>query len=244
MKTIDLNCDLGEGGKFDTELMPLISSCNIACGGHYGDNESVDKAVKLAKTYQVNIGAHPSYPDLDNFGRKSIHILNDELKKELHTQIDLIEKACKVNKVQLHHIKPHGALYNDMRKSPSLADLILEVVKERKMDLILFVPPMVKFSSEIPKSIQIWKEGFADRAYQKDFSLVPRSKTGAVIHNPELISKRVVSMINQKQVSAISGEKLKVEFDTICVHSDTPDALTILKKIRADLENNEIKLEV
>lgn len=241
-KTIDINCDLGEGGKFDADIMPLVSSCNIACGGHFGDKTSVDKAVSLAKTYHANVGAHPSYPDFENFGRKSMDLSPDELKNHLHQQIDLIEESCKDFGVKLHHIKPHGALYNDMRKSQNIADLILNVVTERNSDLILFTPPYIKFSSKIPECITLWMEGFADRAYQNDLSLVSRKENGAVLNDPDLISKRVLSMINNQEVLSLSGEIINHQFDTICVHSDTANALKILEILRANLTQNGIKI--
>lgn len=241
-KTIDINCDLGEGGEFDSSIMPLISSCNIACGGHFGDNVSVDIAVKLAKENNVNIGAHPSYPDFESFGRTSIDIPVSELKQHLHKQIDLVEKACEYNKARLHHIKPHGALYNDMRKSQVIADLILDIVKERNLDLILFTPPFVNFTSKIPESIDLWIEGFADRAYLEDLNLVSRRENGAVINDPKLISQRVLSMITEKKISTITKENIRQEFDTICVHSDTPNALKILKTLRAELAKNGIQI--
>lgn len=241
-KTIDINCDLGEGGRFDADIMPLISSCNIACGGHYGDIKTVTQAVKLAKKNKVNIGAHPSYPDLDNFGRLTLEIPVEDLKQHLHKQIDLVEKACYKNDVQLHHIKPHGALYNDMRKSEVIANLILEVVKERKKDLILFSSPRVEFNSEIFNSIQLWMEGFADRTYQNDLSLVSRTEKGAVLNDPDLISDRVLAMIQKQEVWSLSGEIVKHKFDTICVHSDTPNAFKILKVLRLRLVESGIKM--
>lgn len=242
MKTIDINCDLGEGGKFDADIMPLVSSCNIACGGHFGDYESVKQAVKLAKSHDVNVGAHPSYPDVENFGRQSIDISANDLKQHLHQQIDLVEKACHTYDVELHHIKPHGALYNDMRKKQIIADVVMEVVTERKINLILFVPPLVKFNSEILKFIKLWVEGFADRAYQNDLSLVSRKEKGAVLHDSEFISERVLNMIQNQEVLTLSGEKIKQEFDTICVHSDTPNAFKILQVLKARLTESGIKI--
>ncbi|SDG73514.1 5-oxoprolinase subunit PxpA [Psychroflexus sediminis] len=241
-KSIDINCDLGEGGEFDADLMPLISSCNIACGGHFGDYETVVQAVRLAKRHQVNAGAHPSYPDTDNFGRQSLVLPAKNLKRHLHQQIDLVEKACKAEDLTLHHVKPHGALYNDMRKHQSIADLILEVVTEREMELILFTPPFINFTPELPKTITLWIEGFADRAYQNDLSLVSRKEKGAVLHDPLLISDGVLSMIHNQQVLTLSGEKIKHEFDTICVHSDTPNAFKILQLLRSKLMESGIKI--
>ncbi|MFN2260943.1 MAG: LamB/YcsF family protein, partial [Psychroflexus sp.] len=141
MDSIDLNCDLAEGGDFDAQIMPLISSCNIACGGHFGDFESVLKAVQLAKESNTKIGAHPSYPDFENFGRKSIKMPLTELKSNLHKQINLVQKACDKVGVELHHIKPHGALYNDLKINKNIAEIVFEVAKEREKKLVVFSSP-------------------------------------------------------------------------------------------------------
>lgn len=240
--TIDINCDLGEGGSFDEALMPLISSCNIACGGHYGNQESVHSTVALAKAHNVKVGAHPSYPDLANFGRQSIHMSATELKRSLHEQIDLVETACLAEAVKWHHIKPHGALYNDMHKKQSIADLVLEVCMERQCPIILFLPPGVQFSEAVPEQIQIWKEGFADRAYHKNLSLVSRLKDKAVLHNPKQISQRVLEMILQQRVETYSGSKTPLHVDTICVHSDTPNSLKILQDLQSKLTQKGIQI--
>ena len=243
MTTINLNCDLGEGGKYDALLMPFLSSCNIACGGHYGTAESVRTAVELAKQHHVQVGAHPSYPDLDNFGRQSMSLPFQDLKQSLHHQIDLVEEACQLYEVNLHHIKPHGALYNDMRKSPELVNLVLEVIQERNKDLVLFSPPRVNFQNDSPDLIPIWIEGFADRTYQNDLNLVPRTQKNAVLHDPDLISKTVFNMIKHQKVKSISGEEINQKFDTICVHSDTPNAYEILKTLTSQLSKNGIKID-
>jgi UPF0271 protein len=243
LEYIDINCDLGEGGEFDKDLMPLISSCNIACGGHYGNKASVHKAVSLAKKHKVHIGAHPSYPDQTNFGRTSVALPREELKTSIHQQIDLVEMTCQDLKVDLHHIKPHGALYNDMRKDQAIADLVLEVVEERNQNLILFVPPKLEFSSEIPNSIRLWTEGFADRAYNPDLSLVSRGEKGAVLSDPIQISNRVLKMVEDQKVSTIYGETIAQKFDTICVHSDTQNSVQILKSLNIQLVQHGIKIK-
>jgi len=243
LEYIDINCDLGEGGEYDKELMPLISSCNIACGGHYGNKESVHKAVSLAKKHNVHIGAHPSYPDQTNFGRTSIGLPREELKTSLHQQIDLVEMTCRDLKVYLHHTKPHGALYNDMRKDKAIADLVLEVIEERNQNIILFVPPKLKFSSEIPNSITLWTEGFADRAYNSDLSLVSRVEKDAVLSDTIQISNRVLKMVEDQKVRTISGGIISQKFDTICVHSDTQNSVQILKDLENHLVQHGIKIK-
>lgn len=242
MNKIDINCDLGEGGGYDEVIMPLVSSCNIACGGHFGDKATVESAVKLAKQHNVNIGAHPSYPDKGSFGRKSMSLAPKELKATLHNQIDLVEQACALAGAKLHHIKPHGALYNDMRKNQAIANLVLEVVLERQKELVFFIPPRLNFSVEPSKSISFWTEGFADRAYQNDLCLVSRNENGAVLTDPKLISERVLEMIISKQVKAITGEIIQQEFNTICVHSDTENSKEILHVLATHLSKNGIQI--
>lgn len=242
MKTIDISCDLGEGGGFDKQLMPLISSCNIACGGHIGDEHSVLETVHLAVENKVNVGAHPSYPDQKNFGRTSISLKAEDLKLSLHNQIDLVEEACRDLKAPLHHIKPHGALYNDMRKDRFIADLVLEVMIERNRELILFVPPGIKFSSKIPSFIKLWIEGFADRAYADDLTLLPRSHKNAVLQDPKFITSRLIKMIQQEKVVSNSSLEIHQKFDTFCVHGDTENALEITRKISEELSKLDLEI--
>lgn len=241
--TIDLNCDLAEGGKFDSQLMPLISSCNIACGGHFGNDESVKEAVKLAVMYQVNVGAHPSYPDQENFGRVSLNINNDELKSTLKSQILRVKNAAENKGVQLHHVKPHGALYNDIVKDKEKAKLVIDVVREIDENLVLFVPPRSAVKKLAKGKLKTWTEGFADRNYEADFSLVSRKKEGAVLHEKEAIFEHVFSMISEGKISLENNDFLNANFDTICVHSDTQNSVEILKFLKTKLEDNNIQIQ-
>lgn len=242
MKTIDLNCDLAEGGTLDAQIMPLISSCNIACGGHFGDYDSVLRAVRLANENGIKIGAHPSYPDFENFGRKSLKLPVSELKEQLHQQIDLVERACDEVGAELHHIKPHGALYNDLFDQ-NIAKSVFEVFKARHQKLVVFVSPQSEILKFEDENIQYWLEGFADRNYNPDLSLVSRQEKNAVISDPKIIAKRVQKMIESNEIKTINNEIISQKFDTICVHSDTPNSFKILKYLVEFLNNNHIKIQ-
>ena len=242
MKHIDLNCDLAEGGAFDAALMPLISSCNIACGGHFGDNKTITEAVRLALKHQVNIGAHPSYPDPKNFGRKKLDIELDELKNTLKTQILAVKAITERLGGKLHHVKPHGALYNEIAKDEEKARLVVDVVKEFDEQLILFVPPNSVVEAIAKTKLNTWKEGFADRNYEADFSLVSRSKNNAVLHKKEDVFQYVFLMVSEGKIQLGNDTFLEANFDTICVHSDTQNSVEILRYLREQLALKNIKI--
>ena len=186
MNSININCDVGEGINNEEKLMPYIQFCNIACGGHIGDNLTMEKVVALAKKFNVKIGAHPSYPDKENFGRKSIQIDEKSLIKSIRKQIDSLLKILKNQGCLLYHIKPHGALYNDISRDRGKATIFLNAIGGYKENIKLFVP----FNSEIEalaieKGFSILYEAFADRNYNADLSLVPRNNSNALLHFEE-----------------------------------------------------------
>lgn len=234
---IDINCDLAEGGIYDERLMPLISSCNIACGGHFGNAATVETAVELALKHQVKIGAHPSYPDQENFGRKIIDIELPELRKSLKRQILLVKEITERLGGRLHHVKPHGALYNELKYHEEKSNMLIELVQEIDENLILFVPPKSVIKNLAEAQLKIAIEGFADRAYEPDFSLVPRSAKGAVLHDKNSILKRVKMMVNEGEIISIKGKVLYQKFDTVCVHSDTQNSLEILEYLKLKLNS-------
>lgn len=242
MKTIDFNCDLAEGGAFDADLMALISSCNIACGGHYGNEESITTAVKFALANQVNIGAHPSYPDQEHFGRKAMDISLTGLKSTLKNQILAVKTITERLGGKLYHVKPHGALYNEIAKDEVKAKLVIEVVKEIDENLILFTPPKSVIERLAKSKLTTWKEGFADRNYEADFSLISRSKNNAVLHEKEAIFQHVFLMISEGKIQVENGTFLEANFDTICLHSDTQNSVEILSYLREKLEAENIKI--
>ena len=243
MKYIDINCDLGEGGNYDHLLMPLISSCNIACGGHAGDVETMEKTLVLAIENNTNIGAHPAYPDKENFGRSSISITTESLKKSIQKQVIALQKIAERNGVRLHHVKPHGALYNDAAKDENIAQIIVESLLEIDGDFSLFVPLNSVISKVAKDKINIIFEGFADRNYEVDYSLVNRSKTNAVIEEKEAVFKHVFSMFQDKKIITKSGQILPCNASTFCLHSDTKNSVEILRFLHQKFSEENIKVK-
>lgn len=235
MNRLNINCDVGEGVNNEMTLMPYIQSCNIACGGHAGNKKLMEKVVKLALKHEVNIGAHPSYPDIENFGRKTMIIDPSELAKTIQKQINLLNKIVIEQGGSLSHIKPHGALYNDVSKNKDLALHFLNAILPYKNSVKLFVP----FNSEIEicaleNGFSIVYEAFADRNYNDDLSLVARNEKEAVITDVEIIEVRILEMINTERVTTISGKKVFIKASTFCVHSDTENAIEIVRKLHQE----------
>jgi len=237
MNRININCDVGEGVDNEVALMPYIQSCNIACGGHAGNKKMMEQVVKLALKHEVNIGAHPSYPDVENFGRKTMIIDPSELVESIQKQINLLNKIVIDQGGFLSHIKPHGALYNDISKNKELALHFINAILPYKNSVKLFVP----FNSEIEicalnNGFSIVYEAFADRNYKEDLSLVSRNEKEAVITNVDVIKKRILEIINTEKVTTLSGKKVFIKASTFCVHSDTENAIEIVKKLHQKKE--------
>ncbi|MFT7033872.1 MAG: UPF0271 protein [Cyclobacteriaceae bacterium] len=241
---IDINCDLGEGIGNDGAIMPYISSCNIACGIHAGDSGTMSKTIALAKKHGVKIGAHPSYPDRVNFGRKVLGISSGELIKSIEDQVMSLKTLLTKSDSNLNHIKPHGALYNEAAINKKVAKSVISAVKSFGQEIQLFVP-YKSVIAELAKSegVQIKYEGFADRAYQDDLQLVSRTQAGAVLHEPEKIYRHVSKMINEQQVDTISGNLQQIIVDTICVHGDNPEAVEIVKFLFEKLKTEGIQVK-
>ncbi len=244
----DLNSDLGESfGRYklgmDEEVMKYITSANVACGWHAGDPLVMRKTVKLAKENGVEVGAHPGYPDLMGFGRRYMKITREEARNYILYQIGALYAFVKAEGLTLQHVKPHGALYNALVKDEELARGVLEGIADFDKNLI-FVGLSMSKPLEIAKEmgLKVAHEVFADRAYNPDGTLVPRSKEGAVIHDKELIAERVISMVKDGGVKAINGEWVELKADTICVHGDNPKALEIAAYIRKRLEEEGVKI--
>lgn len=229
---MDINCDLGEGIGRDAELMPYLDSCNIACGGHAGDRETMISTMRLAKEHGVKVGAHPSFEDRPNFGRKEIYVPPERLRSQLIHQIAEIGALARLEDVTIEHVKPHGALYNMAAKSSDLAKLVIDVLRFFNEDLILYAP----FGSRLEKKakeagVPCALEAFADRNYNDDFDLLPRKDPDAVIVDPRHIRDRVERMITKGEVVSISGKVKHVDIDTICIHGDNPAALEIAREL-------------
>jgi UPF0271 protein len=225
---IDISADLGEGAPDEPEIWPLITSANVACGGHYGDIDSMTHAATRARELGTRIGAHPSYPDRENFGRKSMSMLPDALRATLIEQITaLLDIAGK-----LHHVKPHGALYNDAHRDRALAEIVIEAI--RSIDETL--PIVCSDQSEMAAAAgaagtPVIREAFADRRYNADASLVPRSEPGSLLTVDEAASQAAL-LANESAVIARDGSRIPIPFDTICVHADMEHAVERLRAIR------------
>ena len=227
-----INCDVGEGVGNEELLMPYINACNIACGGHAGNDQIMKEVVLLAKKYNVDIGAHPSYPDREHFGRKSMEMSSETFMQTIREQISRLEKIVADHGEKIKHIKPHGALYNDVAKSEEKAQLFLEAMLPYREKFKLYVP----YNSAIEKTakqqnFQIVYEAFADRNYNEDLTLVSRQKNNAVLTKIGEIIPHMLTLKNEQKVRTISGVKKSLKADTFCVHSDTPKAIEIVQEL-------------
>lgn len=241
MKQVDLNCDLGESfGNYtcglDAEVIPHISSANVACGFHASDPLVMMKTVALAKRYGVSVGAHPGYPDLVGFGRRNMTVSPVELKAMVQYQIGALQAFCKAQGVALRHVKPHGAMYNMAAKDRKLADAICEAIGEVDSSLILLGLSGSQMLEAAKESGLPWtSEVFADRSYEEDGSLTPRALPGSVITDEEEAIARVLQMVQEGTVTARSGKTIPIQADSICLHGDGVKAVEFARRIRAEL---------
>jgi UPF0271 protein len=248
MRYVDLNADLGESfGAWqmgaDAELLPLISSANVACGFHAGDPRVMARIVALAKRHGVRVGAHPGYPDLVGFGRRAMACTPDEITADLLYQIGALAAFCRAEGVPLHHVKPHGALYNQAAVDEAVAAAVAEAVRRFDPGLILYALPgsaLQRAGEE--RGLTVHCEVFADRGYRADGTLVPRSAPGALLSNEEAAEEQVVMMVLHGKVRAVTGELVPVWADTICLHGDGPHAVAFARRIRARLEADGVRI--
>ena len=235
--SIDINCDMGEGYGLwrmgpDEEIMPLITSANVACGAHAGDPNVMAATIRLAKSYDVAVGAHPSFPDLNGFGRRVLPLPAKEVKRWVLYQLGALAAIARAEGIELAHVKAHGALYNAAARDEPLAEAIVGAVKSFSAQLPLFCPPgswMDLKGHEL--GVRIVREGFADRAYEPNGSLMDRSKPGSVHRDPERAARQALQLVNGS-VTATDGSVLPLKVETICVHSDTQGSTDILRAIR------------
>lgn len=244
---IDLNADLGESfGNYrcgmDEEIIRYISSANIACGFHASDPLVMARTVRLAKENGVAAGAHPGYPDMVGFGRRNLQVSAAELKAMVQYQIGALNAFCRAEHIILHHVKPHGAMYNMAAKEERLAFAIAEGVKEVDPDLLLFGPAgsfLILAAEEA--GLRTVNEVFADRAYRADGSLVPRGEAGAVLTDEDAVVRRVVKMIKEGTVTSIDGKEVRVKADSVCLHGDGSKAVIFAGKLREELGKEGIE---
>jgi len=240
---VDLNCDLGEGAGNDIEIMPFISSTNIACGYHAGDEETMNRIIELAIKNGVSIGAHPSFPDMENFGRKEMYLDEHVLYDIIVLQIQVLDTIAESAGVSIHHVKPHGALYNMSAKDPAMAAVIARAVRDIDPELVFYGLSGSHLINEAKNmGLKTASEVFADRTYQEDGSLTPRSQAGALIETEENALQQVLQMIKKGTVQTISGKTIPIVAETICIHGDGKHAAAFAKKINEALKLEGIKI--
>lgn len=237
MASIDLNADLGEGEATTAELLALVSSCNIACGGHAGDRDSMSRTVLLAACAGVAVGAHPSYPDRAGFGRRSRRVEGDALYEALSQQVTALVNLAADHGVELTHVKPHGALYHDAAAFDDIADVVARVVDECPGQPAIVGPPAGCLAAVAGHlGMRYVPEAFADRRYRADGTLVPRDRPGAVLEDPDDVAAQAVSIATLGLVRTDAGTALEVAAKTLCVHGDSPGALDIARAVRNALD--------
>ncbi len=242
--TIDINCDLGEGAGNDAQLMPYISSCNVACGGHAGDDSTMRETIRLAIKHNVKIGAHPSFPDRENFGRIEMTLSNNELTTLIIEQIVQLKFLTEEAGAKLNHVKPHGALYNMAAVNDSTAEAVLDALVSFDEKIILYVPyGSVIAKKAVERKIPIKYETFADRNYNDDLTLVSRKLDNAIMEDREQILEHVTRMVKEKKVKTITGQFSNIETGTVCVHGDNPHAVEIVSYLAEKLKEAQISVE-
>jgi len=248
---IDLNSDVGESfGNYklgmDEDIIPLISSANIACGFHAGDPSVMRRCIAIARESGVAIGAHPGYPDLIGFGRRSMDVSLEEIRDYVTYQVGAIQAFAVAQDMKLQHVKPHGALYTMAVQNPEIWDAVAEAIAELDKRLILFVLAGSNRSDldaiGAKHGIRIGFEFFGDRAYNRDGSLVSRKEPGAVVHDHGMVAEKVLKMVQDGKVVCRDGSEIDMAADTICVHGDNPSALALVKSIRQALVNSGVEI--
>ena len=246
---ININCDLGEKSKFhstknDPDLLKIVNSANIACGYHAGDKETMNSVIEISKTNQVSIGAHPSFNDPENFGRKKINLNSSEVTKLIVDQYEILQKIAQNHNENVTHIKPHGALNNMACEDLELATTIAKAINSINKDIIFLVPTGSKMELAGKKlNMKIACEIFADRNYEDDGNLVSRSKDNALITNPDIAKKHVLKMVKNQALNCFSGKKIPCKIDSVCIHGDNESSLATAKSIKDNLISNGLELK-
>jgi len=246
--SIDLNADLGEGfGRYrlesDAALLDLVSSANVACGFHAGDPVVMRETVARAIARRVVIGAHPSYPDLQGFGRRDLALSPDEVEASIVYQVGALQAFCTAAGSKLRYVKPHGALYNRAAKDVEIARAIARGIRSLDASLVLLgLDGTVMLTAAQEAGLEVAREAFADRAYQADGHLVPRGQPGAVLDDVDAVVERAHRMITERYVIAIDGTRRIVRPDSLCVHGDGPHAVAIVRALRERLESGGIEI--
>ena len=246
---ININCDLGESSKFcstknDPLLLKIVNSANIACGYHAGDKPTMEKTIKVSKENSVSVGAHPSFNDPENFGRKRLNLSSSEISRLIVDQINILSNIASLSGIKVTHVKPHGALNNMACEDYELAKTISESIIQVNKDLIFLVPTGSQMEKAGKKlGMKIAAEIFADRNYEDNGNLVSRSKDNAIITDPEIAKKHVIKMVENQALNCYSGKQIPCEIDSICVHGDGKSAVSTAKEIKEGLIKSGIILK-
>ena len=246
---ININCDLGEKSKHhsnenDPELLKIVNSANVACGFHAGDDDSMREVVKISKENGVSIGAHPSFKDLENFGRKRIYLSSSEIKKLMINQYEILQKIAQDHGENVTHMKPHGALNNMACEDIELATILAKAINDIDKNLIYLVPTGSKMEEAAKKlKMKIACEIFADRNYEDDGNLVSRKKPNALITDPDKAKKHVLRMVENQSLNCHSGKQIPCEIDSVCIHGDNMSSLATAKSIKNNLVENGLALK-
>lgn len=244
MKSIDLNADVGEGGSEDAPIIALVTSANISCGAHAGNPATIRSALAQCRTHGVAAGAHPGYADPDSFGRRALHPTPAVLRSQLLRQLESFAAAAQREQVQISHAKPHGALYAEANHSPELAATLVECVCEVLGPVALLAPPSGCLSAAaVQAGIRHVAEGFADRRYLADGSLVPRSHPQSVIANPIDCAQQALSIALDATATALDASTFQIMAQSLCIHGDTPGSLDRLRAVREALQRAGCRLE-
>ncbi len=246
---ININCDLGEkskhhSNKYDPDLLNIVNSANVACGFHAGDDESMNQVIEISKKNGVSIGAHPSFDDPENFGRKRMNLSSSEVRKLIIDQYAILQEIASKHGENVTHIKPHGALNNMACEDIELATTLAKSINEISKDLIYLVPTGSKMEEAAKKlNMKIACEIFADRNYEDDGNLVSRKKQNALITDPKEAKIHVLSMVKNQALNCYSGKKIPCEIDSVCIHGDNESSLATAKSIKDNLVDNGLELK-
>lgn len=240
---IDLNADLGEGGSHDRQLLAVVTSANISCGAHAGSENDIASAVHYALSHDVGIGAHPSYPDRANFGRRPMDLPPATLREALIQQLLDLRQRVEAQGGALQHVKPHGALYNQAARSPALARVICEAVESVDGELFVVGLAGSRFISVArERGLRVLQEAFADRRYADDGYLLSRTEAGAVLSAEQDMAGQGLALASGAGISSVNGQHLPLRADTLCLHGDHPEALTAARDLRTMLDENGIRV--
>jgi len=245
---ININCDLGESSKFhstknDPLLLKIVNSANIACGYHAGDKETMEKTIEISKKNKVSIGAHPSFRDKENFGRKRLNLSLKKITNLITEQINIISDIASSKEMKVTHVKPHGALNNMACENYELAKIISETIKKVNKDLIFLIPTGSEMEKAgIKTGIKIATEIFADRNYDDNGNLISRAEKNAMITDPKIAEQHVIKMVQNQAINCYSGKQIACEIDSVCVHGDGETAVNTAKQVKQGLLNSGVTL--